>query len=85
MTKEQLRDDLGPDGVFVFYSFLVSERDGNITIFGKVALRSVFVAEYRKLKESHKHLEKEVFKRAFTKDLILSYLYLKDKYFEMKK
>lgn len=30
MTKEKLRDDTRPGGVFIFYSFLVSENDARI-------------------------------------------------------
>jgi len=84
ITKEQLKQDSGPKDVFIFQGFLLANKYGNITVFGKVALRSVFVSEYRKLKKSHSHLDKGLFKEAFVNDLIRSYTYLRDKYFEMQ-
>ena len=80
-----LKNDKGPEKVFIFYSFLILDDEcNNLTVFDKSSLRSTFVKTYRRLKRSHVHLDKKLFKKTFVDDLTRSYLYIKNKYFETK-
>jgi len=80
-----LENDDGPQEVFIFYSFLIlDDKCNNLTVFDKSSLRSTFVKTYRRLKESHGHLNKKLFQEVYVDDLTRSYLYIKNKYFETK-
>ncbi len=80
ITKEQFANDFGPSEVFIFYSFLLfDEQCKSIKVHNAKDLRKVFVAEYRKLLESHRHLLRSRFKEAFVGDLARSYFHIKNK------
>jgi len=75
-----LKNDKGPEEVFIFYSFLILDDEcKNLTVFDKSSLRFTFVKAYRSFKKSHVHLDKKLFKKTFVDDLTRSYLYIKNK------
>ena len=80
ITKEQFANDFGPSEVFIFYSFLLfDEQCDSIKIHNAKDLKEVFVAEYRRLLKSFKHLSKDRFKESFVGDLARSYFHIKNK------
>ena len=81
ITMQEIYTDEGPSEVFIFYIFLLIDKNGNIKVKNTNDLKNVFKNEYKRLKKSHSHLEKKFFKEEFLRDLLISYLYLK-KYFK---
>ncbi|AXH16312.1 hypothetical protein CP985_10935 [Malaciobacter mytili LMG 24559] len=77
----EIYNDNGPFEVFVFYSFLLIDKDTNkITISSKKELREVFLKQLKLNNKKYKHLPKEV-KRDLKNDLIRSYVHIKNTYF----
>jgi len=82
MNNLKFINDEGPQGVFIFYGYLLlDEKFKDVVVFDTQSLRSMFVQEYKKTKNDFNYLSREFFKEAFGADLIKSYLYIKDKYF----
>ncbi len=77
--KEILNDN-GPEGIFIFYSFLLCNRKNQILVSNKNELRKVFFSEAKNIDKKYKHLQKNI-KKDLKKDLLTSYLYIKSNYF----
>ena len=85
ISFKQISNDLGPYEVFIFYGYLLlGKKCSYLKVFTEKQLKAVFVKEYRKLKVSHSHLEKKLFKKSFLYDLATSYFYIKKTYFNNK-
>lgn len=80
MNIKNFFNDDGPKNVFIYYSFLLLDRDTNeLIVTNRQELRKVFVEHYRKDKKRFTHLEKDVW-RGILDDIVKSYFYIKENY-----
>lgn len=77
--KEILNQD-GPKDVFIFYSFLLCNRKNELVVSNFDDIRKTFLMELKSNKDKYSYLHKHI-RKDLTRDIIKSYLFIKNHYF----
>ncbi|KAB7891395.1 hypothetical protein [Poseidonibacter ostreae] len=74
---EKILDIENIDGVWIFHSFLLCNRENTHLVKNMREVRGVFLEELKSKKETFQHLSDEL-KKDFKRDIILSYVFIKN-------